>query len=234
MSHDPNRRFLTLGLVGAAGAAVTRSAFAQPQPQAGGACLTLMPRTTEGPFYFDPKLVRSDITEGRPGAPVKLRLQLIEAAACTPLRGARIDIWHTDAAGQYSGYPGQADSRQVDTTGKTFMRGTQITDAEGRVQFVTVYPGWYQGRTTHIHFKALLDQANLVTGQLFFPDVITQTVYASRAEYRRPRRRETLNTNDGIALSAGRAAVADVKEEAGQYLVSLGIGVSGRRGGGRA
>ncbi|SFM72163.1 Dioxygenase [Methylobacterium pseudosasicola] len=101
----------------------------------------LTPQSIEGPFYVDPKLVRIDITEGRDGIPLRLRLRVIHAGPCTPVADARIDIWHCDARGLYSGYPGQGDDRSIDTSGQTFLRGTQTTDSEGCATFDTIYPG---------------------------------------------------------------------------------------------
>src|SRR5258707_13446604 len=87
------------------------------------ACI-LTPAAIPGPFYFDPKLQRADITEGHPGVPLRLRFIVLDAANCTPVSGARVDIWHTRADGYYSGYPGQGDKHNVDTSGCTFMPGT--------------------------------------------------------------------------------------------------------------
>jgi protocatechuate 3,4-dioxygenase beta subunit len=167
-------------------------------------------------------LVRADITEGRPGLATTVRLQVVDEQ-CRPLENARVDIWHCDAAGLYSGYPNQTGG--IDATGETFMRGTQFTDAEGIVEFATVYPGWYPGRTTHIHFKVFLDEATLLTGQLFFPDEVSEQVYASVAPYNQRTGRETFNSNDGIAGRAGEQAVATVEQLPEAYLVQLILGV---------
>jgi len=222
------RGALALGLAGAAGFGCSRGGQAQPVAQAQGAgqCLTLTAQSTEGPFYFDPKLVRADITEGRPGVPIRMRLQVIDAESCQPLARARVDVWHADAVGYYSGYPGQSDTGIVDTSGKTFMRGTQVADAEGRVQFLSVFPGWYRGRTAHVHFKVLLEDRSLATGQLFLPDALAEYIYVNVPEYRRGRQRDTVNLTDSIAREAGRTAMADVREEEGYYAVSLTIAVS--------
>ena len=113
-------------------------------------------------------------------------------SACKPLPDARVDIWHADASGIYSGYRGQPGN--ISTEGETFMRGTQFADANGIVEFRTVYPGWYPGRTTHIHFKVFLDQASVLTGQIFFPDEVSDQVYATVAPYNeRSARRDTTN-----------------------------------------
>ena len=100
----------------------------------------LTPEATEGPFYFDPKLVRSDITEGKQGAPLVLTLQIVQAKDCTPLSDARVDVWHADELGLYSGYARQETGS---AKGETFLRGTQFTGADGEVRFKTIYPGWY-------------------------------------------------------------------------------------------
>ncbi|MGH6833505.1 MAG: intradiol ring-cleavage dioxygenase, partial [Methyloceanibacter sp.] len=141
----------------------------------------LTPEATQGPIYFDPKLVRTDITEGRPGAPLTLSLQGVEAGSCAALEGARVDIWHSDALGVYSGYARQATGS---TEGQTFLRGTQFAGADGAVRFATIYPGWYPGRTPHIHFKVILDDKDLVTGQLYFPDTTSERIYATLSPYR--------------------------------------------------
>jgi len=182
----------------------------------------LVPEVTEGPYYFDPTLVRADITEGKEGLPLTVRLQVVDAA-CNPLGNARVDIWHCDAAGLYSGYANQTGG--VDTTGQTFLRGTQFTDATGLVNFASIYPGWYQGRTTHIHFKVFLDETNVLTGQIFFPEDLNDTVYATVPAYARTTARNVLNANDGIAQQAGAASVATVAQEATQYVAALIVGV---------
>lgn len=181
----------------------------------------ITPETTEGPFYFDPALERVDITEGRGGLPAEVRLQIVDES-CTPLPGARVDLWHCDAEGKYSGYAGQPNG--VDTRGETFMRGTQFADADGVVRFETVYPGWYDGRTPHMHFKVLVDETTLLTGQLFFPDDVSDRVYAAPPYNERQGRRMT-NDRDGIAQRAGKTAVAAVEDASDGVLVQLIIGV---------
>ncbi|MCC6736971.1 MAG: intradiol ring-cleavage dioxygenase [Bauldia sp.] len=182
----------------------------------------LVPEVTEGPYYFDPALVRADITEGREGLPLIVRMQVVDAA-CKPVENARVDIWHCDAAGLYSGYANQTGG--VDTEGETFLRGTQFTDAIGLVNFTSIYPGWYQGRTTHIHFKVFLDETNVLTGQIFFPEELNDTVYATVPAYARTTTRDVLNANDGIAQQAGTASIATVAQEATQYVAALIVGI---------
>ncbi len=188
----------------------------------------LTPEAVEGPFYFDPKLVRADITEGRPGAPLVLILQVVSAEDCARLSGLRVDLWHADGFGMYSGYRGQGDE-DISTRGQTFLRGTQFTDAGGQVRFATIYPGWYPGRTPHIHFKVLLDATNLVTGQLYFSDDLSARIYATLAPYhgRKSRRDIIRNADDFIFKDQGGAdTLLSVKEEGGSYRASLVIGVA--------
>lgn len=185
----------------------------------------IIPEVTEGPYYFDPEMERVDITEGRPGIPTRIRLQVVDAA-CLALPGARVDIWHCDATGLYSGYAGQGDDRSVDTSGQTFMRGTQFADANGIVEFATVYPGWYSGRTTHVHFKVFLDETSILTGQIFFPDALSEYIYRNVAPYNdRASARDTLNANDRIAIQSTSAAFAFIKEIEAGYLAAMIVGV---------
>jgi len=162
---------------------------------AGNAC-PLTPRQTEGPFYFDPRLVRRDIKEGRPGARLRLRLQVVGARDCAPAPRARVDIWHCDAAGVYSGY----DSER--SAGEKWLRGAQFADGQGTVAFETVYPGWYEGRATHIHCKVSTPDGREVTSQIYFPDPLSDQVHAQSA-YRGRAGRRLRNDDDGIFRQAG-------------------------------
>jgi protocatechuate 3,4-dioxygenase beta subunit len=226
-----NRRqaIMTVAVGATGGTLLTRSAFAQ---QASGSAAHLLagadvcvitPEVTEGPYYFDPALERADITEDLPGVPISVQLQVVDQS-CAPIEGARVDIWHANADGIYSGYANQPGG--LDTTGETFMRGTLFTDESGLVTFRSVYPGWYRGRTTHIHFKVFLDTANVLTGQLFFPDALSEFIYLNAEPYNaRTELRDTLNANDSIATQATRASFAYVKELADAYHVAMIIGV---------
>ena len=231
-----NRRdaFKAVAVTASGGLLMSQQAFAQESGASarqtsallsGADVCAIIPEVTEGPYYFDPAMERTDITEGRPGIPIRVRLQVVDAA-CLALEGARVDIWHCDATGVYSGYPNQGDDGTVDTTGETFMRGTQFTDANGIVEFQTVYPSWYRGRTTHAHFKVFLDETNILTGQIFFPDALSEYIYLNVAPYNdRSATRDTLNSNDSIAAQSTRAAFAFVKELEEDYLVAMIIGV---------
>lgn len=192
---------------------------------AGAGVCAITPEVTEGPFYFDPKLERADVTEGKKGVSLEVRLQVVDAA-CQPLAGARVDIWHCDAQGAYSGYPGQGDGRDVDTSGQSFLRGWQKTDANGIVSFTTIYPGWYRGRTTHIHFKVFPGDRSVMTGQLFFPDALSDQIFATVAPYNdRPGKRDTSNARDGIAQEAGPLSQAALREAADAYQALMVVAV---------
>jgi protocatechuate 3,4-dioxygenase beta subunit len=231
MTTINRRSALALVAVSAAGGTLmSRAAFSQESGAAAESTLmpgadvcVITPEVTEGPYYFDPRLERADITEGRPGVATTVKLQVVDAM-CQPLGGARADIWHCDASGLYSGYPNQTGG--VDTTGQTFMRGTLFANDHGIVEFLTIYPGWYAGRTTHIHFKIFLDQTTVLTGQIFFPDALSQFLYENVEPYKaRGSGRDTLNTNDNIASQVTRASFAYVKELADRYLVAMIVGV---------
>jgi protocatechuate 3,4-dioxygenase beta subunit len=188
----------------------------------------LTPKAEEGPFYFDPKLVRPDITEGKTGAPLTLILQVTSAKDCARLNGARVDLWHADAFGMYSGYRGQGEEG-ISTRGQTFLLGTQFTSAEGQVRFATIYPGWYPRRTPHIHFKVLLDATSVVTGQLYFPDDLSARIYAGIAPYsdRKAKRDIVANKDDFVFQDQGGAdTLLSVKEEGQSLSASLVIGIN--------
>lgn len=225
------RRTTLAALVGGSAVVVAQSAQAQPAQTRllpGAAVCVLMPQAIEGPYYFDPKLVRTDITEGKPGVPLGLTLQVADAQSCAPLSGARVDVWHADALGVYSGYPRQTDARNVSTEGQHFLRGTQATDASGIATFTTIYPGWYQGRTTHIHCKVFLDSNTVLTTQLYFPDALSEYIYTNVPPYNtRGRDRDTANVNDMVIKMGGgsHASFCSIKEEADRYVASLIIGV---------
>lgn len=194
-------------------------------------CL-LQAEATEGPFYIDPKLIRTDINEGRPGLPMTLRLQVV-TADCAAVAGARVDVWHCDAAGVYSGVENIGGD---DTTGQTFLRGTQMTDAAGTVAFQTIFPGWYRGRTTHIHYKVILRDNTVLTSQIFFDEAVNAAIYDDHQDYAaRGSTRDKLNADDSIAVEAGAGAIARVRmtEPDGAMEAGLVVGISpdGRSGG---
>ncbi|WP_273691307.1 intradiol ring-cleavage dioxygenase [Ketogulonicigenium vulgare] len=182
------------------------------------------PETTEGPYYIDPKLVRSDITEGKAGIPLRLSIQVV-TADCRPVAGARVDIWHCDAQGNYSGYANQGSDGTLNTEGQTFLRGTWPADDSGIATFDTIYPGWYRGRTTHIHYKIYLDERTVLTSQIFFPDALSEYLFLNAAAYQRSDTRDTVNKGDGIAAEAGEGAYCAIREQADRYIAALVVGI---------
>ena len=158
---------------------------------------TLTPELTEGPYYLDGAGLRRNVIENRPGVILFLSLTVVDATSCAPLPGATVEIWHADASGDYSGFDGQEN--------QTFLRGRQIAGANGAATFRTIYPGWYPGRTPHIHVKVLRDGSELHTGQVFFDEAVTSAVYA-REPYRARGAQDTSNAADGIFRAAGAAS----------------------------
>ena len=220
-----SRRRALAGLA-ATGAAGTVFASGRPALAAPNMCV-LTPQAIQGPFYFDPKLDRADIAEGKPGAPLRLRLKLVEARTCAPIEGARVDVWHADGLGLYSGYAHQGESGTASTRGETFLRGSQSTDAAGEVAFTTIYPGWYPTRAPHVHLKVFLDRRTLLTGQIYFPDAVSDAVYRSVRPYSDRVRRDTTNATDGVlrATGGGSSSICAVSQEADRRLAFLQIGV---------
>jgi Dioxygenase len=183
----------------------------------GAVTCVLSPELTEGPYYIANEKVRRNITNGRPGTPLTLRLTVVDASSCKPVKGAAVDIWHADAGGVYSGFGAGSGSR-------TFMRGIQRTDAHGLAVFKTVYPGWYMGRTVHIHVKVHLGGSVVHTGQLFFPDTLTDVVY-KRAPYRGRGPRDTRNANDSIFVNGGKRSLLAVHKVGTGYTGRITMGV---------
>jgi protocatechuate 3,4-dioxygenase beta subunit len=183
----------------------------------GAVTCVLTPELTEGPYYIAGEKVRRNITEGRPGAPLTLRLAVVDASTCKPIKGAAVDIWHADAGGVYSGFGAGSGSR-------TFMRGIQRTDATGVATFQTVYPGWYQGRTVHIHVKVHVAGNVVHTGQLFFNDVATDAVYRRTPYSRRPNR-TTRNAADSIFVNGGSKSIVKIRKQGTGYAGAITMGV---------
>jgi len=185
----------------------------------------IAPETTAGPYYLDPGLVRQDIREDRAGAPMTIALQVVQPD-CTPIGNARVDVWHCDALGNYSGHARQGSDSTSDTSGETFLRGTQFTDATGTVRFLTIYPGWYRGRTTHVHYMIHLDGDRALTSQMFFPGALSAYLYRYAEPYSdRPAEQDTTNDRDGIARRAGKGAFAQVREMEDGYHAALVVGI---------
>jgi protocatechuate 3,4-dioxygenase beta subunit len=222
-------------LLGATGAlwmmggnlSLSRSVAAMPA----SACV-VRPEQTEGPYFVDERLNRSDIrsdpTDGRvrPGTPLALTLQIsrLGAGDCQPLAGAQVDIWHCDALGVYS----DVKDPGFNTVGQKFFRGYQITDARGEAKFLTIYPGWYEGRTVHIHVKIrTAPQAGRnfeFTSQMYFDDGLTDRVHTD-PPYAAKGRRIARNQDDRIFRRGGDQLMLATTPVADGYAATFAIGL---------
>jgi len=166
------------------------------------ASCAVTPEETAGPYYFDADRIRSDIREDREGARLRLALRVRDAASCSPIADAVVDIWHADAGGAYSGFDGARGGARGGAGGMAqsetrYLRGAQVTNADGIVEFTTIHPGWYPGRTVHIHATVHLDTRTALTTQLYFDDALSDRVYAGRS-YSERGARDARNDSDGI------------------------------------
>lgn len=189
---------LGAGLATAQGAPEPKSLPTGTSTGTSEGCYVLTTETTEGPYYIDADKLRQDVTEDEEGIPLTLRLKVIDAETCKPVRNAAVDIWQCSALGIYSGYedmgngdtvptgppptggPGGPGGHQEPTDDERYLRGTWRTDRHGQVTFRSVFPGWYRGRCVHIHVKVHVDGTwtdagyegghTCHTGQLFFDE----------------------------------------------------------------
>jgi protocatechuate 3,4-dioxygenase beta subunit len=201
------------------GQAATAAGTGPAAVAAGLVTCVLTPEMTEGPYYLEGDKVRRDVREGRPGVPLTLETTVVDVSTCKPIKGAAVDIWHCDAGGTYSGFA------QEGTEGRTFLRGIQKTDKNGLATFTTVYPGWYSGRTVHIHVSVHLGGSVLHTGQLFFPEALTDAVYR-RAPYNRRPSRDTRNATDSIYRNGGSRSMLKLAKSGNGYVGRIAMGVS--------
>jgi protocatechuate 3,4-dioxygenase beta subunit len=221
-----------LALLGSAGAALLAARASSSAAAEPALSCVASPAQTEGPYFVDERLnradIRSDPADGsvREGLPLTLSLTVSSVAAgkCAPLAGATVDIWHCDTAGAYS----DARDPGFNTIGKKFLRGYQVTDAAGGVRFTTIYPGWYDGRTVHIHFKvrggAAAGRSYDFTSQLYFDDAYTDRVYA-RNPYARRGRRTVRNAGDGLFRDGGSRLILPVVENDAGYAANFNVGL---------
>ncbi|MBI1258164.1 MAG: hypothetical protein GC204_11895 [Chloroflexi bacterium] len=201
------------------------------------------PQMTEGPYFVDEMLNRADIridptdNSVQDGIPLQLEIKVykVDGATCSPLSGAHVDIWHCNATGLYS------DESANNTVGQKWLRGYQVTDEYGAVKFTTIYPGWYSGRTVHIHMKVrTYDADNNVTyeytSQLFFDDDLSDQIFASTAPYTQHSGRDTTNATDNIfngastdgstSSASGEQTLLTMADDGdGGYTTSISIGI---------
>ncbi len=224
-----------------ADSAATAALSADPTRPAAAAQATVpacivSPEMMEGPFFVDEKLLRSDIRSDpsggatREGAPLGLVLVVSGVGgdgACAPIERAVVDIWQCDADGVYSDVDDPAGGS---TKGQRWLRGHQVTDASGTVRFTTVYPGWYPGRATHIHFKVRTDpdaaSGAEFTSQLFFDDALSDAVHNSGGAYApRGAAGRVRNADDGIYQGGGDQLLLDARPAASGYAATFHIGM---------
>jgi protocatechuate 3,4-dioxygenase beta subunit len=220
----PVSRRRMLGFLGAGAAAISSACTSNPWwrprttttvPTDPNACV-LTPQQTEGPFYAPDALRRSDVREGHPGTSLRLGITATGLrGGCTPLPGATVEIWSADAVGNYSGFDNAVDD-------PTYMRGVLSADGDGRVEFLTLYPGWYENfgiaRAPHIHVKVHVSGRTVHTGQLYFDDTVSDEAFAREPYSSRPDyARRTRNANDTIYAQGGARSLMKPTAEGDGY-----------------
>ena len=185
----------------------------------GTASCAVTPSETAGPYPSLSDFIRSDIREGKSGTNLSLTIKVVNSNSnCAALSGAQVEIWHCDVTGNYSQYGTQ--------TAQTYLRGVQTTNANGEVNFTTIYPGWYQGRATHIHMEVTVNGRSVKVTQIAFPEAINNTVYAAGV-YASRGSNPTNNLSDGIfSDSLSSELVTPSGSPAAGYIAAYQINVS--------
>jgi protocatechuate 3,4-dioxygenase beta subunit len=215
---------------GGSGTSATTSGSSSGTSSGTAASCVLTPELTVGPYFVDEKLNRSDLTANTTDAnilnatPLTLTMTIMQYASggCSALVGAQVDVWHADAAGVYS------DESVENTTGQTFLRGYQITDSSGVVTFKTIVPGWYSGRTIHIHvmIRTLSSSGSILTEfttQLFFDQTLTNALTTSVSPYSSRGLPDTTNAGDSIYSSPTQLTLTNATTGGG-YTASITLG----------
>jgi protocatechuate 3,4-dioxygenase beta subunit len=208
------RREALIAMGAGVGAIAGIDALWRPLEADGAGCL-LQREVTEGPYYLDLDLMRRNITGNRRGAPLALTFTVVDAGTCQVIPRAIVEIWHADADGRYSGVAGVSGH---------WLRGGQRTDAKGRARFDTIVPGWYPGRTPHIHMKVFAGGDEVHTGQVFFHPKTLRKVYA-KGVYADRGNADTSNAADSICREAGARAIVPIERAGSGWRGALTIGV---------
>lgn len=212
----------------AGGTAGISGALPEPIFRAEPQCIATLAQTL-GPCHTSDVPIRSDVTEGVTGLPTRISLRLVEASTCKPVEGADVEIWHADARGVYSGEAAaMCNAEDAEARATSFLRGRQISDANGVVSFLTVYPGWYPSRAVHIHLRVLLGDRELLVSQLLFDDALSDLVYQGHPDYAARPLRATMNGGDTVFSSsdAARFIFDFEKLEDGVLQASYTVGVA--------
>ena len=199
-----------------------------------GVC-ALTTEALSGPYFVDGAPLRRDIREGRPGANLQLRLKVADASGCAPIAGARVEVWHCDALGVYSGYTdadpdriplARPDRAMPPRDEQRFLRGAQWSDADGLVEFRTIVPGWYAPRVQHVHVRVLVEERAALTAQLYFPDELLDEV--ERLEPYRQHGPSPFTRHNDVAIHDARGADGGwlrISRGTGGWIGSLTLGV---------
>jgi protocatechuate 3,4-dioxygenase beta subunit len=218
-----------LGTMGAASAALVlgcggspsapSAASAAPESSSTNGSCAVTPTETAGPFPSLNNLFRSDIREGKSGTLLTLTIKVVNSnAGCAAVPNADVEVWHVDAAGQYSEYGSQA--------AQTYLRGIQTTNGNGEVTFTTIYPGWYQGRATHIHAEVTIGGVSRKVTQIAFPEAVNDAVHTSGVYASRGKNPMT-NLADGIfADSLASELVVPTGGAASGYAVHFQVAIA--------
>jgi protocatechuate 3,4-dioxygenase beta subunit len=213
---------------GTAGSAATSAAATAVAVASSLPSCVVVPALTEGPYYVNENLERSDIRVDTStgvavdGSALKIDwvVSQVDGNACIPLGGVLVDVWHCDALGEYS----DVGSEQ----GHDFLRGYQHTDASGLASITTIYPGWYQGRAVHIHFKIRTDAGATsgfeFTSQLFFDDALNDQVF-SRGAYSSKGQPDTPNASDSIYGQSQGMTLLKVSPDGAGYKATFEIAI---------
>lgn len=190
----------------------------------------LIPAETAGPFPLDltenGTFFRQDIREGQAGVPLQIRLKVLGLENCGPMQNVRVNIWHCTNEGVYSGYntnnnPGDANA--------THLRGYQFTDANGEVEFMTIFPGWYNGRICHVHFQVHVSSSYAAVSQLTFPVETKNAIYTDNSSLY-PNGTDPMSLGNDMVFSDGfdqQMATLEENAEIDGYSSYLEITVQG-------